>query len=141
MVAAEIWGLRAAAGVFFGARHRDLGGDAGGEEELDCLAVLVDGDRLGAGGVGDGFGDLERVAFDHEVEVADTEAGQHVAHGASGEEHVDVGFRRRGLHVLNHPVLIRTQVAFQHVDVVAHRMRSLLSQSRPHAVPTAQARG
>ena len=71
-----------------------------------------------------GLGQLQGIAFHHEIQVANAEAGQHVAHGPAGQEHVDVGLPGGRLDVRHHPVLIRTQVALQHVDVIAHRMRS-----------------
>ena len=93
---------------------------------------------LGAGGFGDGFGDFEGVAFDDEIEVADAEAGEHIAHGAAGQEEIDVRLTGRRLDILHHPVLVRTQVALQHVDVVAHR--ALASSGRPRVRGSAPGR-
>ena len=109
------------------------------------LRLFVDGNVVGAGSLANGFGDFQRVALDDEIQVADPETGQHVAHGAAGQEDVDVRLAGRRLDVLHRPVLIRAQVALQHVDVVAHRVApSTLTKSpepRPPSRPVMRGGG
>ena len=74
---------------------------------------------LGAG-VLQALGDFEGITLHAEVQVADPEPAQHVAHAAAGQKQVDPGCVRGRLHLFQDAVLVRAQVAFQHEHVVAH---------------------
>ena len=76
--------LTAAARVFLLPRHGDLRGGAGGELDLRALAVLVRRNDGGAGVVGHRLGEFQGRALHHEIEIANPETSQHVAHRAAG---------------------------------------------------------
>ena len=66
-----------------------------GKQEFGALAVLVHGERSSRPvRSATALAIFERVALHDEIQVADAEAGQHVAHGAAGQEQVDVRLAR-----------------------------------------------
>ena len=116
--------LAAAARILLLARHGNLRGHSAGKHQFRGLPVLVGGHGLRPGPVANGLRHLQGLTLDDEVEIPYREAGEHIAHRAPGQKHIDVGRTGRRLHLFNHPVLVRAEVALQHVHVVAHRLRT-----------------
>jgi hypothetical protein len=90
-----------------------------GNSQFRGAAILVHRQRAGALLL-ERLGHLQGAAFHAEVQIANAESAEHVAHSAAGQKQVDAGGARGRLHLFQHAVLVRAQVALQHEHIVAH---------------------
>ena len=120
MVAGVTCGLAPGLGVALLAGHGHLRGHAARKYQFRDAAILVQRQQCGRPAPASACGYFQRVAFHAEIQVANAESAEHVPHPAAGQEQVDAGSARGRLHLFQHAVLVRAQVALQHEHVVAH---------------------
>jgi hypothetical protein len=101
-------------------RHGDLHGYSAFESQLRGFFGLVGGNYNPAVLGGHHLDQLGGVAFHGEIQIANRESAQHVAHRSAGEVQAQARGGRGRLHLAHHPKLFPGQVAFQHEHVIAH---------------------
>src|SRR5579859_1241723 len=117
-----------------GTGHADFGAGVTGERDEDSASVFVDGGDAGAG-LFEIFLQLEGIALDGEIEIADGKAADDVADGAAGEVKIQARGAGYVLHQVGTLHLIRGQPEFHRVNVISHS----LSSGRQAGVPAAGA--
>ena len=106
-----------------GARHADLGAGIAGQRDEDGPVVLFDGRDLRARFF-QIFLELERIALNGEIEVADRKTADDVADGAAGQVKIHARGAGDVLHQPDALQLIRRQPDFHRVNVVSHSLSS-----------------
>ncbi len=104
-----------------GAGHADFGAGIAGQREEDGADIFFDGGDFGAGFF-ELFLQLERIALDSEIEIADGEAADDVANGATGEVKIHAGGTGYVLHEADAFELVRRQPDFHRVNVISHSL-------------------
>src|SRR5579859_1127371 len=113
------------AGFFeaLGARHADFGTGVAGQREEDGANVFFDGGDFSAGFF-EIFLQLEGIALDGEVEVADAESADDVANGAARQVKIHARGAGYVLHEADALELVRRQPDFHRVNVISHSLSS-----------------
>ena len=122
MVAGRDLRTRAGFGETLLSRDAHLGGHAAGKKQVDGLQMLVGRNDLRAELFLGQLGQFERAALHREIQIANREAAERVAHGAAGQEYAGAGFGGELPHLPDHAVLVGAQVALQHEHVIAHSL-------------------
>ena len=113
------------AGLFVTLRpgHADFGAGVAGERNVDGAGVLFDGGNFCASFF-EVLLELEGIALNGEIQVADGEAADDVTDGAAGQ--VEIHARGAGyiLHQSDALQLVRRQPEFHRVNVISHSFSS-----------------
>ena len=106
-----------------GARHADFSAGIAGKGEEDRADVFFDGGDFRAG-LFEIFLQLERIALNGEIQVADGEAADDVADGAAGKVKIHARGAGYVLHEADAFELVRRQPDFHRVNVISHSFSS-----------------
>ena len=109
--------------VALGARHADFGANVAGQRDEEGVVIVFGAGDVGAGAL-EVLLQLEGIALDGEIEVADGESADDVADGPAGQIDVHAGGAGDVLNQGDALLLVGRQPEFHRVDVVSHSLSS-----------------